>query len=94
MPPTPTVSAAGIRSRTWRRIVGPWKIDPTNAAVARTRIADLGVDVSVVEADAGTTDAYVGLVPADLILLSGIMGSFSATDIERPLTDVYGCHTN
>lgn len=37
----------------------------------------------VIEADAGTTDAYVGLVPADLVLLSGIMGNISASDIER-----------
>lgn len=59
------------------------ELDPTNAAIARSRVEDLGVDLSVVEADAGTTDAYVGLVPADLVLLSGIMGNIPATDIER-----------
>lgn len=59
------------------------EIDQTNAAIARRRIADLGVALTVVEADAGTTDAYAGRVPADLVLLSGIMGNISAADIER-----------
>lgn len=59
------------------------EVDPTNAAVARDWIARLGVAFDVVEADAGTTDAYAGLVPADLVLLSGIMGNISASDIER-----------
>ncbi len=59
------------------------EIDPTNANIARSRIADLGLALTVVEADAGITDAYSGLVPADLVLLSGIMGNISAADIER-----------
>lgn len=59
------------------------ELDPTNAAVARDWAARLGVDLLVVEEDAGTTSAYAGLVPADLVLLSGIMGNISATDIER-----------
>jgi hypothetical protein len=41
------------------------------------------VNVTVVQADAGMTSAYAGLVPADLVLLSGIMGNISAADIER-----------
>ena len=59
------------------------ELDSTNAGAARDWIARLGVDFEVVEADAGTTDAYAGLVPADLVLLSGIMGNISAADIER-----------
>jgi hypothetical protein len=59
------------------------ELDPTNAGAARDWIARLGVDFEVVEADAGTTDAYAGLVPADSVLLSGIMGNISAYDIER-----------
>jgi hypothetical protein len=59
------------------------ELDPTNAAAARDRIARLGVAFDVVEADAGTTSAYAGLVPADLVLLSGIMGNISPDDIER-----------
>lgn len=59
------------------------EIDPTNVGVARDRIARLGLGLTVVEADAGTTDAYSGLVPADLVVLSGIMGNISKRDIER-----------
>ena len=59
------------------------EIDPTNVAIARRRIANLGLALTVVESDAGTTDAYAGLIPANLLLLSGIMGNISAADIER-----------
>lgn len=59
------------------------ELDPTNAAIARARADRLGLDVSVLERDAGTTGSYVGLVPADLVLLSGIMGNITAEDIER-----------
>lgn len=59
------------------------ELDPTNAAIARRRITHVGVALSVVQADAGTTDTYIDLVPADLLLLSGIMGNISALDIER-----------
>jgi hypothetical protein len=59
------------------------ELDPTNVAIARSRIANLDLALTVVEADAGTTDTYPGLVPADLLLLSGIMGNISAPDIER-----------
>lgn len=59
------------------------ELDPTNAAIARARASRLGLEIEVVERDAGTTDAYLGLVPADLVLLSGIMGNITAADIER-----------
>ena len=59
------------------------EIDPSNVTIARRRIAQLGLALTVVESDAGTTDAYAGLVPANLLLLSGIMGNISAADIKR-----------
>ncbi|MDO5628996.1 MAG: class I SAM-dependent methyltransferase [Mobilicoccus sp.] len=59
------------------------ELDPTNARVARERIDALDLDLRVVEADAGVTDAYVDGVPADLVLLSGIMGNITGDDIER-----------
>jgi hypothetical protein len=58
------------------------EIDPTNVTIARRRIARLSLALTVVESDAGTTDAYAGLIPANLLLLSGIMGNISAADIE------------
>lgn len=59
------------------------EILPENVTIDRKRIADLGADLDVVEGDASTTDVYAGLVPADLVLLSGIMGNISAEDIKR-----------
>lgn len=59
------------------------EIDPTNVTIAKRRIADLGVALSVLEADAGTSEVYAGLLPADLVLLSGIMGNISPADIEH-----------
>lgn len=57
-------------------------LDPVADAAQRT-IDELGLEIEVRRADAGTTDAYVGAVPADLVLLSGIMGNISAEDNER-----------
>jgi SAM-dependent methyltransferase len=39
--------------------------------------------ISVRTGDAGTTDAYAGAVPADLVLLVGIMGNISDEDLWR-----------
>ena len=40
-------------------------------------------NVEVVRADAGCTDAYVGAVPADVVLVCGIFGNISDSDVER-----------
>ena len=69
-----------VRARVTGALV---EIDPTNVTIAWRSIMQLGLALAVVQADAGTTDAYMGLVPADLVLLSGIMGNISAADIER-----------
>lgn len=55
---------------------------------ARAVAADLGVDADVRTGDAGSTDAYVGAVPADLVLLVGIFGNVSLDDIERTIAHV------
>jgi len=66
------------------RMVDVTPKDPTHRrAIARARIAHLDLALTVVEADAGTTNTYPDLVPADLLLLCGIMGNISAPDIER-----------
>lgn len=58
------------------------ELDPRNVEVARS-LAPAAVDV--VQADAGSTDACVGAVPADLLLLCGIFGNVSDEDVERTL---------
>lgn len=51
---------------------------------AEERIAELGLGerLAVRREDAGWTDAYLAATPADLVVLSGIMGNISAEDIE------------
>jgi hypothetical protein len=58
------------------------ELDPVLAASARTRAVEFG-QVEVVAGDASLTDQYVGLVPAELVLLCGIFGNISSEDIRR-----------
>ncbi|WUJ69598.1 SAM-dependent methyltransferase [Kribbella soli] len=58
------------------------ELDPVLAASAQERAAEFG-RVEVVTGDASLTDQYVGLVPAELVLLCGIFGNISAEDIRR-----------
>ena len=50
---------------------------------ARNTAADVAADVEVVAADAGCSETYVGLatVPADLVLLVGVLGNLSDADV-------------
>ncbi|WP_328999596.1 SAM-dependent methyltransferase [Kribbella sp. NBC_00709] len=58
------------------------ELDPELAASARERAR--GFDhVEVVTGDASLIDQYVGLVPAELVLLCGIFGNISDGDIQR-----------
>jgi hypothetical protein len=60
------------------------ELDPANAAAARTALAEAGLsDLDVLEGDAGSSDAFVGAVPADVVLLCGIFGNISDQDIEN-----------
>lgn len=70
---------AADRSRVHGTLV---ELDPTLAAAARDRSASLGLDIDVVESDAGDGVTYAGLVPADLVLLCGIFGNVSDGDVE------------
>jgi hypothetical protein len=55
---------------------------PENAAAARATIDRYGIrGIDVVEADAGTSDAYAGAVPADLVLACGVFGNISDEDV-------------
>ena len=52
------------------------ELDEHNALLARRAAHTAGLDaVEVVAADASITDAYAGAVPADLILLCGVLGN-------------------
>jgi hypothetical protein len=58
--------------------------DQRNVAAARaaaTRAAQ--TTVGVVHADAGDLSAYVGSVPADLVLMAGVFGNISDADVHR-----------
>lgn len=56
------------------------ELDPRNAAVAA---AHAGPAVEVVVADAGLTDAYLGAVPADLVMMCGVFGNVPDGDVRR-----------
>lgn len=58
------------------------ELDATNVEHARAAVTAAGLaDVEVVQGDASTTAAYVGAVPADLVLACGIFGNVSDADI-------------
>jgi hypothetical protein len=60
------------------------EIDPQLAARARDAARAAGLSgVQVRSVDAGTTDAYVGAVPADVVVMVGIFGNISDEDIRR-----------
>lgn len=66
------------------------ELDPRNAAAASQMVAEAGLPaVSVVVGDAGVTDAYAGMVPADLVLACGVFGNITDADIEHTI----GCCT-
>ncbi|MGX6605295.1 SAM-dependent methyltransferase [Micromonosporaceae bacterium Da 78-11] len=57
------------------------ELDEHNVVVARAA-ADPAT-VEVVRGDAGLTAAYAGLVPADLVLVTGVLGNLVAADVDR-----------
>jgi hypothetical protein len=62
------------------------ELDPDNVAAARSRISELGCTrIEVSAADAGSTEAYEGAVPAELVVACGIFGNVSLDDIERTI---------
>lgn len=62
------------------------EIHPELAAQARQRAAAAGVpQVEVRTVDAGHSDAYVGAVPADIVLLVGILGNLSDAHVSATI---------
>ncbi len=62
--------------------------NPQNAATARQHAADAGLAeaVEVREGDAGLVATFADALPADVLLLCGIFGNVSETDIRRTAT--------
>lgn len=62
------------------------ELDEHNALFARRAAHAEGLDgVEVITADASITDAYAGAVPADLILLCGVLGNIPEADIANTI---------
>jgi hypothetical protein len=63
------------------------ELDEHNVLLALRAAHEAGLNgVQVVTGDASVTDAYVGAVPADLVLVCGVFGNISAEDIQRTIT--------
>jgi hypothetical protein len=58
------------------------ELDPLLAARAAARAPS---GITVARADAGLTDAYLGAVPADLVLCCGVFGNIGDGDVERTI---------
>ena len=58
------------------------ELDPDLAERARAAAASAGLpQVEVVTGDAGSVDAYAGMVPADVVLVCGVFGNITDADI-------------
>ncbi|HET6815719.1 MAG TPA: SAM-dependent methyltransferase [Mycobacteriales bacterium] len=66
------------------------ELDPTNVAAARRLAVAVpeGVEIEIVEADAGQLTAYDGAVPADLVLMCGVFGNISDDDVRRTVASL------
>ena len=61
------------------------ELNPDLCAAARSHAWSQELAVEVVTGDAGLTDAYVGAVPAQVVLACGVFGNVSDTDIEATI---------
>ncbi|MFK4099897.1 SAM-dependent methyltransferase [Streptomyces sp. NPDC019531] len=60
------------------------ELDPANVAVARESATAFGLSgIEALAADAALLDHYADLAPAHLVLLCGVFGNITDTDIER-----------
>jgi hypothetical protein len=59
------------------------ELDERNVAVARQAARAAGLDgVEMLQADAGITDVCVGAVPAQIVVVCGIFGNITVSDIQ------------
>jgi hypothetical protein len=62
------------------------EFDAHNAGVARHRAAEAGLhQVEVRQADASRVEAFADALPADVLLLCGIFGNISDSDVNRTI---------
>ncbi len=62
------------------------ELDPRNAAAARGAAAAAGLGgIEVVTGDAALTDQYLGMVPADVVLLCGLFGNIIDQDVKMTI---------
>lgn len=67
------------------------ELDPALAEAARGAATELGLDdVTVRTADAGSTSAYEGHVPADVLLACGVFGNITDADLVRTVAALPG----
>ncbi len=58
------------------------ELDAQNVLLATRAARSVGLNaVHVIAADASLTDAYVGAIPADVILICGVFGNIAAADV-------------
>lgn len=59
------------------------ELDPRNVAFARASAERLGLaNIEVVEGDASMADVYVGAVPARIVMVCGVFGNMTDSDVE------------
>ncbi|MFF0256912.1 class I SAM-dependent methyltransferase family protein [Micromonospora zamorensis] len=62
------------------------EFDPRNVAAARIGISGAGLNgITVTQADAGDFAAYGTAVPADLVVLAGVLGNISDGDVRATI---------
>jgi hypothetical protein len=67
------------------------ELEPALVAAARASAAELGLGgVEVVEGDAGLVDAVLDRLPADLLLVCGVLGNVPPADTRRTVAAVPG----
>lgn len=75
------LASHGRRGDVTARLV---ELDEGNAAAADAAIEAAGLaGVEVHRGDAASTDAYLGAVPAEIVLVCGVFGNISPDDIRR-----------
>ena len=58
------------------------ELDPELASRGRAHAAEVGLGVDFVTGDASNTSAYVGAVPADIVLVCGVFGNITDDDVQ------------